>query len=506
MKRVIEVVVFSVFVLAFSAFVYFFALQRKENLIAAIPVAGRFIELSPQSLVRDSAGTANETATQAKISPNWDETFLSVLEINLDADEDLEQIITIKSTTKPQSPIAIAIADFQPLTGNYTRIFKGETKAVRPNEFVIQPKSLLSSDSAEILCFGIDADEQQCLTVFSNAENQSPKYREIFSQAGRAILIDDNQSQYPVPITVISKGQLRITYFYTAKIKKYEAGKAEVLSASMAENAVRASALYPDTQTFEKYLTGSWYRTDSDSMSNPGKPAAIMLEFSPEQKKIKMLTDNAMTEWNWLSTLVSKNSIYISIENSALPEVRRLITITTQSMDAVTVAAVAQQTVRFTQKEPWDGTFSRMNARSPALTNGAAASSGAAAAIRGVQNQPSIGDFIASQLPGWYRTEAGNEIILQDGRMTMTINGTTATGFFSIQQVSGMVILDFQEVNIAGIPQSRSSYLLSATRSKTGDIGTLTLESVLISEKGIELSYKPPLKFLKIEPTSNLGQ
>lgn len=89
--------------------------------------------------------------------------------------------------------------------------------------------------------------------------------------------------------------------------------------------------------------------------------------------------------------------------------------------------------------------------------------------------------------------------------MTMTINGTTATGFFSIQQVSGMVILDFQEVNIAGIPQSRSSYLLSATRSKTGDIGTLTLESVLISEKGIELSYKPPLKFLKIGPTSNLG-
>lgn len=81
----------------------------------------------------------------------------------------------------------------------------------------------------------------------------------------------------------------------------------------------------------------------------------------------------------------------------------------------------------------------------------------------------------------------------------MTVNGRTAKGFFVLQLVGDMAILDFQEVNNAGTPQNRSSFLLSVTRSKTGDIGTLSLEAVRISEKGIEPLYKPPLKFQKIE-------
>ncbi len=495
MKRVIGVAVFSIFVLAFSAFVYFFAQQRKESLNASIPVAGRFVELSSQSLVQNTASAGNTAIKQAKINPDWDETFLSVLEINLDTDEDLEQIITIKSTTKPQSPIAIAIADFQPLTGNYIRIFKGETKAVRTNEFVVQPKPLLSQDSTEILCFGIDNNDLQCLTVFSRAENQLSKYTEIFSEAGRVILIDDSQSQFPVPLTVVSKEQTRSVFSYNAKIKKYEAGKSEVLSGTPAENIVKEPAVYLDAQSFEKHLAGTWYRTVSGRNSN--EPDPILLEFSPEQKKIKMIANNSMTEWNWMSTLVSKNSIYISIENSALQEVRRLLTITTQTEDTIAVTAIAQQTVRFTQKEPWDGSFSRMSARSAPLPDGAAASSETAASPR-LKDQNNF-SFLYTFLPGWYRNETGDEIIFQNGSMTMTVNGRSAKGFFVLQQIDGAAILDFQEVNNAGTPQSRSSFLLSATRSKTGDIGTLSLEAVRISEKGVELLYKPPLKFLKIE-------
>ena len=495
MKRVIGVAVFSIFVIAFSAFVYFLAQQQKESLNASIPVAGRFVELSPQSLVQNTASASNTAIKQAKINPDWDETFLSVLEINLDADEDLEQIITIKSTTKPKSPIAIAIADFQPLTGNYIRIFKGETKAVRTNEFVVQPKPLLLQDSTEILCFGIAENDLQCLTIFSKAENQFSKYTEIFSETGRVILIDESQSQFPVPITVVLKEQTRSVFSYNAKIKKYEAGKVELLSGTPVENAAKEPAVYQDAQSFEKYLTGAWYRTASGR--NSYEPDPIMLEFSPEHKKIKMIANNSMTEWNWMSTLVSKNSIYISIENSALQEVRRLITITTQTEDTITVTAIAQQTVRFTQKEPWDGSFSRMSARSASLPDEAAASSETGTSLR-LKDQNTF-SFLHAFLPGWYRNELGDEIILQNGSMTMTVNGRSAKGFFVLQQVGDTAILDFQEVNNAGTLQSRSSFLLSVTHSKTGDIGTLSLEAVRISDKGIEPLYKPPLRFLKIE-------
>lgn len=495
MKRAIEVAVFSIFVFAFIAFVYFLAQQRKESLAASIPVAGRFVELSSQSLVTKTSNTDTVVTGQAKINPDWDETFLSVLEINLDFDEDLEQIITIKSTTKPQNPIAIAIADFQPLTGNYARIFKGQTKAVRTNEFVVQPKPLLSQDSTEILCFGIDENDLQCLTIFGKAENQFSKYIEIFSETGRIILIDDSQTQFPVPITVVSKEQTRSIFSYNAKTRKYEAKKAELLSATLAEDPIKEPAGYTDAQSFEKHLTGAWYRCASIRTSTESDP--ILIEFSPEQKKIKMMANRSMTEWNWMSTLVSKNSIYISIENSALQEVKRLITITTQTEDTITVSAIAQQSVRFTQKEPWDGTYSRMNTRSALLLDGIEP-------FPEIPSPPKLKDqsnftFLYSFLPGWYRNESGDEVIIENDSMTLTVNGRSAKGFIILQQFNDTVILDFQEVNNAGTPHNRSSFLLSFTRSKNGDIGTLVLEAVRIYEKGVELLYKPPLKFLKIE-------
>ncbi|HWP69314.1 MAG TPA: hypothetical protein VN437_08425, partial [Rectinemataceae bacterium] len=189
MKRVIQAILIVAFILAFGLFIYFFARMRQENLQASLPVAGRMVDLGTSVGSENHGETSSPAKNRAKISPEWGETFLDTLDMNLDEDEDLEQVIVTKNSLAESAKISIVIADFQPATGSYYRLWKGETLASKPNAFVVQPRDLINDGSAELLCFGIDDSNYQTLTVFKRASQGSSAYTRIFAATGLNIAV-----------------------------------------------------------------------------------------------------------------------------------------------------------------------------------------------------------------------------------------------------------------------------------------------------------------------------
>ena len=97
MKRAIQAILIAAFILTFGLFIYFFAKLRQENLDASLPVAGRIADLSTTEGLPGSAGGENRASQRSKINPEWGETFLDAIDMNLDEDEDLEQVLIVKT-------------------------------------------------------------------------------------------------------------------------------------------------------------------------------------------------------------------------------------------------------------------------------------------------------------------------------------------------------------------------------------------------------------------------
>ncbi|MFA6366684.1 MAG: hypothetical protein WCX13_05805, partial [Candidatus Hydrogenedentales bacterium] len=191
MKRVIQAILIVAFILAFGLFIYFFARMRQENLAATLPVAGRVVEIEALSNKAGEAGEKSTAAQRSKINLEWGETLLDVIDMNLDDDEDLEQILIVKPANTQDGRISIVVADFQPNSSSYFRLWKGETLATKPNAVVVQPKDLLADGSVDLLCYGIDENNRQTLTVFKRISARSNPYYTVFSESGLSISFEE---------------------------------------------------------------------------------------------------------------------------------------------------------------------------------------------------------------------------------------------------------------------------------------------------------------------------
>ena len=491
------------FLLAFVFFVFLFAKMRQNNLKASLPVAGRIVELTSTPADPDAPGDLKAAPQRAKINPEWNETFLDVIDMNLDDDEELEQVLTVKPSVSNNDRISIVIADFQPNTGSYFRLWKGETLAAKPNAIVVQPRDLLGDGSLELLCFGIDEANMQTLTIFKRLGAGPEAYGNVFSASGISFTVNDPSEAGSATLDVFVKAvdgsspldQTRIVYSWWKT--KFVRGAESFIPGENIEQALMSRILTGRAEDFELYLDGLWVKDDE------GIGSSTSLYFDAEGRKISIHGPTEQQQWDWGRSSAAFAGIYAPISNSAVPEMLRLLGIDLVGLDKVRVRATAQQIVKFAMREDWNGVYRRADAgdlpprtqetmrKAPTgAPEGAPVGGTFQVKIAGSDAKISLrrGDFA-----GPYAGAGGTELDLLEGTFRLAESGSLFKGYYSIFQLGDSTILDLSLIDDISLPSGRLCYIVEVKSGKNRRIGALILKPARILPDRAEPLYRPDL-------------
>ena len=497
------------FILAFGFFIFFFARMRQENLEATVPVAGRIVDV--ESVDGESSGGGRSGASQrARINPEWGETFLDAIDMNLDEDEDLEQVLIVKPSSMEGGKISIVVADFQPTTGNYFRLWKGETLATKPNAVVVQPRDLLDDGSVDLLCFGIDDSNRQTLTVFKRSPSGSAAaYYQAFSESGLSITVDDPTEVPPLSagkktaaISVFEEApggsspldQKKISYTWVPSKKSFMRGEESFVPGEHVEQVFISKILTGVAEDFESYLGGLWQKDNG-----PGSTPTYVY-FDPAGRKVSIHSEQEQQQWDWGSSNTAFAGIYTPISNSAVPEMIRLLGINLVGVDRVRIGATTQQIVKFAMKEDWNGVYTRSTGESAPLKR--------SAFQKAQDSEPFMVSIDGTRaelatkpedFEGFYASEVGTQLELKAGKFNLVQSKSSSKGYYSLFRLGDSAMLDLGLLDDKSIPSGRLSYIISLKPGKNGRLSTLILKPARILSDRAEPLFKPDIQLEKVE-------
>ena len=492
MKRVIQAILIVAFILAFGLFIYFFARLRQENLDATLPVAGRIMDLPAASGEPGMTSGGTTPSQRSKINPEWGETFLDAIDMNLDEDEDLEQVLIVKPAAIEEGRISIVIADFQPATGSYFRLWKGETLATKPNAVVVQPRDLLGNGSVDLLCFGIDDSNRQTLNVFRRTA--SGTYGQAFSGAGLSIAIDEPPEPATisvfetVPASVSPLDQKRVLYAWAPARKAFVRNAETLVPGERVEQLFINKILTGRTADFEAYLDGLWLKEEADI------PIPTYVYFDAGERKISIHSKAEQQQWDWGGSNTSFAGTYASISNSAVPEMLRLLGIDLVGVDKVRIRATAQQIVKFALKEDWNGIYKRVAGRDKAArrTSLEKAPTGGPFPVR-IEGSEANMRLKPSDFEGFYESASGVSLDLKGNSFLYKRGSAEARGYYSLFSMGDLALLDLNLFDDKSIPSGRLSYIIEVRPGKGPGIATLILKHARILSDKAEQLYEPDI-------------
>jgi hypothetical protein len=506
MKKAVRVVLLASFAFAIAFICFYFVRQRAENLAASLPVASRSLDIASGSVAGEGDRGQTRTAARAKINPEYNEVFLDALDVNLDDDEDLEQVVVAKpaAESSAESPTAnrlsVIIADFLPLAGNYRRIWKGETLAVKPKAFVIQPKDLLGDGKIELLCFGIDEANRQTLTVFRPSDSAGTRYKTIFSKSGLSIQVTEPQeaglSGRPATIQVYEEAkdsaspldQLRRNFTWSSWAEAYRPEAVTVIPGERVEKNYIDKIVTGSAVDFEAYLNGLWERESQDDGET------VLLSFQTSRREITISGNPDVQVWDWEDSSPAFAGIKSSISNDAVPDMLRLLSVDLVGVDRIRVSAHAQQLARFSPREDWDGTYRRF-AGAASTKNQDGFSPLLAEAALGSLTDPEGRkyNFYARDFEGSYQG-SGYCLELKGGIYRFKERSGSRRGRYYFFAYRDYLVLDLDPYEETAEPAGRMTFILLVQGGPGGSVGGMKLKSARVSSGAVLPLYKPDIE------------
>jgi hypothetical protein len=511
MKKAVRAILLASFAAAIALFCFYFVRQRAENLAASLPVAGRSLDIASGSVAGEGDRGQTRTTARARINPEYNEVFLDAFDVNLDDDEDLEQVIVAKPSTESaagspaENRLSVVIADFLSLTGNYRRIWKGETLAVKPKAFVIQPKDLLGDGKIELLCFGIDEANRQTLTIFRPSNSEGTRYKTIFSESGLSIQVVEPQetgfSSRPATIQVYEAAkdessplnQVRRDFNWSSGAEAYRPGAVTSIPGEKVEKNYIDKIVTGSAVDFETYLDGLWARESQDD----GK--TVFLSFQASKREITISGNPDVQVWDWGDSSPAFAGIKASISNDTVPDMLRLISVDLVGVDRIRVNAHAQQLIRFSPREDWDGTYRRYaEATAVKKPEGfvpllAAEALGSLAGPGGLQYE-----FYAKDLEGSYQG-SGFALELEGGIFRLKERNSSRRGRYYFFRYKDFLVLDLDPYEEATEPSGRMTYILLAQAGPGKSVGGMKLRPAQVSSGAVVPLYRPDIGLEHIE-------
>ncbi|MCX7026223.1 MAG: pallilysin-related adhesin [Spirochaetes bacterium] len=473
---------------------------------ASLPVSGRSLDITTGSAAENGDKSQNRTAARARIIPGYNEVFLDAFDVNLDNDEDLEQVIVVKPSTEAQARdrLSVVIADFLALTGNYHRLWKGETLAVKPKAFIIQPRDLLGDGRIELLCFGIDEANRQTLTIFRPSNAEGTRYKTIFSESGLSIQVIDSQnedrSRRPALIQVFEAAkntsspldQIRLDFTWSSWAEAYRLGTSTSIPGEKVEKNYIDRIITGSAVDFESYLDGLWEK------EGQAAGQAILLSFQTSKREITINGRPDVEVWDWEDSSPAFAGIKSSISNGTVPDMIRLLSIDLVGVDRIHVNAHAQQLARFSPTEDWDGTYRRFAGPAAAARRDGFVPMLAARPLGSLEGSGGVKfDYFIHDLEGSY-LGTGFALVLEGGLYRLAERSESRRGRYYFFKYRDLLILDLDPYEEATDPKERRTYILLVVAGPGNSIAGMRLRPAQTASGAVLPLYKPDIVLKRI--------
>ncbi len=428
-----------------------------------------------------------------------DETLLDLYSLNMDFDDEEEQILVTRRSGDASGAIRVVLADYSPSSRRWTRAWEGQTLSTQVKTFQVSGVDLIGDHNFDIVCTGMNADNEQTMTVFWKSDpddgRSGLRFIKVFEQSADAVLVEDGErsESYKMgqtnaeswPITVWRPDpdssnfldQIKETWTWSFTAKAYLMTDRERIPGASIAKKLADSILDGKADTFERWLEGIWYQEGLDPLA----PGTLFLTFQPRDGTVLFSSEGVVENFRWESSSPTRMGIYVSCRNQSVSNLRRLLDVELETAESIDVRVFQDLRMKADVSGRWDGRYRRLSPE-------------AAKAFRKV---PSAASVSGLSLDGLFLAPGGEELRFDGSLYTMKSAEGLEEGSFAVYTLAGKTLLDMRAIKAGDQPSSRrrSWFLSLSVRSEDGGtpVTVLSLAPARVGMDGAERLESAPL-------------
>jgi hypothetical protein len=500
MKKLVQALFLIVCVISLGVAVYFFVQNRSAAAEANRPVTTRKLLSSQQTEDAPDEGEvkAEKEATTNHIAALPNETVLDVSNVNLDQDEGDEQILTVRKTDKAGDHLSIVVADYVPQRRGWVRAWEGETLATKLSTFQIQIQDLIGDHNLDIICTGMDNDNNQTLSAFRRITGPDPNilcYSPVAAIAADSVAVEEversegyqlgqtNGVSWNISAYASDKDsqnlldQVKTTFVWDPHHDGYIEKERQKIPGAQVEREAAARVLTGKEKDFEGFLQGAWY----ESGKSPTDSATKMLVFDKSGSSIIFYSLDAQEDFTWNESHSTRYGLYVGCQNESVSNLRRLMDIELTGSDRISVRVFEDLQMKVDTEDRWDGSYQKLplSVSRQGAANGTNTPAASSSAIQG----------LPFALSGSYRALDGSLFHFDGQHYSHEGRNPKESGGYSLYKLGDDVVCELTLLKSTGIIAERRTYraVYSETKTEKTSVKRIVLSPARATISGLEL-------------------
>lgn len=482
-------IVLTVFIMAIAALAVIYIQNRyftapEERITAArvvVPQVGNN-EVEEESEQEISEYLDPEMVSLVALNPG--ETLLATVNSDFDGDTYEDQINAIRSGTSPYISLIVGLYNVQ--KGEYERVATIATPIRQMRTFSYTGMDLTGDHRMALVYQGfVDTGNAVLQAFFISRENGNIKVTQIANLEGDgtifiqqeerseaytrskandksfAIWVYSSDSAHPD-----STDQIHTRYDWNESLFRYEMSDQSRVTGSRISASDLARIQDGTVETFASFLNGLWYKTDS-------KQGMHFLYFDYPNKQIIFMLQDLEEVYDWQTSNVRRNGIYISATNLEIQNLQRRIDVALRNTDEIRVSLHDDLRVIVTESSDWNGEYKKMNDATSYLQQ------------INERVDPSIAFIEDLESGSGWNAADGTFIVFENGHYTATGDTGTDTGAYASLNADKPYI---QFRSDSGNGFFKKFYLMTYAPTEDGgvDMNSIVLQPYVV---GLEKSY-----------------
>ena len=332
-----------------------------------------------------NAGPRN-TAEQSEYAENISskaplgegEEILSVLNIDFNGDSVEEQIIAYRKFHEIDSPVYVALNEFDAENRIYRRTWSAPTAATRPGAITLYSRDLIGDRSFCVLLDGMNSRGEHTLTIFRWTDTGGRRPEQPFEkiaelQIDGSVRIHETERSQAYQLgrapgqsfTISAYGhdpesanildQIEISYTYNPNSGLYERTRVTRIPGSQIEQRRLRELLSGAPGVFENFINDLWYYVSPQGTVDKRQ----YIYFDPANREVIFYGDETLQVFSWKRSIPTRLGLYISSQNISVTTLSRTVTIELESLDSIRIRVLEEVRLKIGVNESWDGSYRR---------------------------------------------------------------------------------------------------------------------------------------------------
>ena len=419
-----------------------------------------------------------------------DESLVSTVELDIDADGNDDQIVFVQSVLSPTILAVAAVYDTQ--EGQYLRLATFPTDVEQPRTFAATALDVLGIHRSELVYQGLNGEGKTVMKILSVSKDRGGVKVDVLgdfvadgtifiqqSQRGEGYELNNERGEsFPVWVYSSEGGsldQIQTLCEWSEPQKKYVASRTVRVPGNAAAKEI--SGLQDGTVAgFARFLDGLWYKTENQSEMR-------YLYFDYANSEVIFQSEDSEEVYSWLNSNVRRNGISFSSVNKSIENLQRQFDISLVGTDEIQVKIQDNVRMLISEGNVWDGRYKKyaQDPKKPEKKSNDC-----------FEALTEIGSWISAD--GTVFTFSGNDYVA-DGERVHDSGRVIQT------EVKGQTLFQFR--SNGEIPYFGKAYLPSFL-GKSAD--SITLHSVVMGLSDFYPEQVPPVVLTKYVPPAPGGE